>query len=266
MQTRIPLPSSSHELFGDALDYLEKIRKRKSDLQQTQNEATEKKREFEINKALQQAGLNETHQFHQQSLAQGNQLKPLQMQLLQARIDAANKSGQEIKLSPQERAQSMKLIEQGRSIKSVLDRTHGIKKLLDENPDLTGYGTGFKALLGKPGGKVGEFIEKAGNLQSAIGRVASQRGGAAVLKWAEKVKPGVWKDTATNKGMVSSILQDSGSDFNEAKDEYEALTGKPFPIKMPTGGSGKKVKVKDNQTGEVHEMDEEEAKKLMEGG
>lgn len=267
MQTRIPLPQLHNEAFSDALDYLEKIRERKQKGEQEKAKLAQDQKQFDVNKTLEEMKLKELREYHQGSLAQQGKLDPLRMELLRARIEQARSKGEEVKLSPQERTQSMKLLEAGRSLKSVLEKAQGIDLLLQENPNLTGYKAGFKSMLNKPGGKVAQLIEKSGNLQSAIGRLASQRGGAQVLKWAEKVKPSVWKDVQSNLGMTSSILEDTGADFEEVKNEFEALTGKPFPIQMPTGKKkGKKVKVKDNQTGEIHEMSEEEAKKLIEGG
>ena len=282
MQTRIPLPTLNNDAFKDVMDYFEQIQKRKALAQQAEKELAQKEKqfgqtfeqgrtEFAENKALEREKMAELAKYHQQQLAKQSTLDPLRAELLRARIEQARSKGEEVKLSPQEKTQSMKLLEAGRSLKSVVERAHGIDALLEENPSLTGYKAGFKSLLNKPGKKVSELIEKSGNLQSAIGRLASQRGGAAVLKWAEKVKPSVWKDVESNKGMTKSIIEDTMNDFQEAKDEYESLTGKSYPIKMPkmkstSASTGKMVKVRDKETGEVKEMTLEEAQKLMAGG
>lgn len=252
----IPLPNpNNNEAFKDVMDYFETIKQRKAVQQQHQEKLLQEQKQFEETKKferekmmmqnqLEQAKLSELMNYHRSKLAKANETPPL---------------------SAQERSEAMKLLESGRSMKSILEKTQGIHKLLTDNPNASGWGAGFRNMLKKPGKETSQLIEKSGNLQAAIGRLGSQRGGAQVLKWAEKIKPDVWKDQESNLGMTSSIMEDTLSDFNEAKNEYEALTGKPYPIKMPENGKGKKVKIRDNQTGKVMEVTEEEAKKLMEG-
>lgn len=214
MRTRIPLPDPNNDPFKDAFDYFEQIQKRKSLAQQSQNELAEKQREFGMTNALDQQKLAEISGYHK------------------AMLDLKSNGGPN-KLTAQEQNQAMKLLEAGRSIQSIASKGHKLKGILEKNPNLTGWGSGIKSLVGAAGDELGGFNETAGQVQAGIGRLASQRGGAQVLRWAEKVKPGAWKSVKTNQGMVDSMIDDAQSDYNEAKSEYEDLTGKPYPVKFP---------------------------------
>ena len=223
----IPLPGSGGEGFGEGVDIFNKLLQGPQKSQELQQKIQE---------------MMETAKYHQGLLGiqqqEQNRLgaeSPLKMELLRARIEQAKNIQNNPKLSAQERTQAMKLLEAGRSIQGIATRGHKLSSLLEENPQLTGWIPGTKAAFNRPGEKLGEFIPTTAELQAGIGRLASQRGGAQVLKWAERVKPSAWKDVESNKGVVNSLLEDAKSDFEETKNEYESLTGQSYPIQFPQG-------------------------------
>lgn len=209
----IPLPGMSNEPFKDVMDYFEQIQQRKAQQQQ----------------------FGQQLDLDKQKLAQSGKFDALKQQLLLAKIAAANRSGTNAgkTLSAQERSSAMKLLDAGRALQGMRNKSLKLKQLLKENPNLTGLGGGLKTLFGVPGESLGTFNETAGNLQADFGKLASRYGGAQVLKWAGKVKPGEWKDVDSNLGYVNSIYDNAGSDFEDIKNQYEDITGKPYPLQLP---------------------------------
>jgi hypothetical protein len=224
----IPLPGIDNDPFKDVMDYFETIQKRKALQQEAANTLAEKQKEFGI-----------TNQLEREKLAQVNSLKPLQMELLRAKI-AEIQNGQNggKKLTAQERSQKMKLLEAGRAVQGLASRGNKLSSLLEENPNLTGWGPGVKTLLKKPGEKLGSFNSTAGGIQADIARLGGQRGGAQLIKWAKSIKPNEWNDVETNTGMVNSLLENAKSDYGDIKNEYEDLTGESYPIQFPERQTG----------------------------
>jgi len=106
--------------------------------------------------------------------------------------------------------------------------------LLDENPDLTGIGSGIASkfnLSNNP--NLGKFTTVAGKLQAELGKYASQRGGIQAVNWASSVKPSQWKPEDYNYGMFEGIQQNLQDDYNTLNQQYKAATGKDLPIKLP---------------------------------
>ncbi len=214
MRTRIPLPDPNNDPFKDAFDYFETIQKRKAAERESQNTLAEKQKEFAMTHALEQQKLSEISAYHK------------------AKLETMLNGGVK-KLTAQERNQAMKLLDAGRSLQSIGSKGSKLKNLLDEDKNLTGWVPGAKAWVGKGGEKLNEFTNTAGEAQAAMGRLASTRGGAQVLKWADRYKASNWKDHDANRGMVKGMYESAKSDYDEAKAEYEDLTGKPYPIKFP---------------------------------
>lgn len=144
----------------------------------------------------------------------------------QTRIDAAT--------GIEDAKQASKLQTSGRDLLNLVTRAQKIKKLLDENSDLTGLRQGGLAALNlSQSKKLAEFDQTTRKLQADMARYGSQRGGAQALKWAERSKPGTFKSVDYNQGMIKSILDDSKADYDEMASEYKDRTGKEFPLKFP---------------------------------
>lgn len=151
-----------------------------------------------------------------------------------------------------------KLVSSGRELISLVDRAKKVKDLLDENPGLTGWLQGGLASLNlSQSKKLAEFDQTTRKLQADMGRYGSQRGGAQVLKWAERSKPGTYKSVDYNQGMVKSILDDAKADYVEMAREYKDRTGKDFPVPFPemgsnaeSGGGSDRITIVDSNGGE----------------
>lgn len=233
----IPLPTGGNEAFKDVMDYFEEIQKRKA----MQAKATQENQ-------MEQQKLNSLNEYRQSQLAQSAGMKPLQMELLRARIaDLKNKKA-EVKETPEEKAQrevdiytkkegakeGIKIKTSARNLKEMTDRALKLRKLIKENPGLTGWLPGLKASMNiSRNPKLGEFQQTATKLQADMGRYGSTRGGAQALKWAERAKPSNYKDTGFNLGMINSILEDANADYKELGKEHEDYTGKSLGIEFP---------------------------------
>jgi len=227
----IPLPGNGNEAFKDVMDYFEEIQKRRAQQNQAQAKLKQDQEQFGITNQLDRDRLAEMANYHKNSLTNSGKFDALKAQLLQAKIiKALGKSGKE--LSAQERTEAMKLLSAARTIQGVDSKAEKLEKLLNENPDLTGWIPGAKGAIGKGGDKLGEFTSLTGDLQAAISRIASQRGGAQVLKFAGKIKPTEFKDSKTNLGHIKGIRDSNVSDWQDIADEYKAITGEELPLKM----------------------------------
>jgi hypothetical protein len=147
-----------------------------------------------------------------------------------------------------------------RDLKSMHDRALKLKKMIEEDPNLTGIIQGGKAqfnLSNDP--KLAEFIQTSRKLQADMARYGSQRGGAQALKWAERAKPGEYRSGKFNLGMINSILEDSKSDYENLNSEYMDMNKRPLHIKLTPDEkkegvvelNGKKYKM---ENGEWHEI------------
>lgn len=115
--------------------------------------------------------------------------------------------------------------------------------LLDNNPDLTGIGSGLASkfnLSNNP--ELGKFTTVTGKLQAELGKYASSRGGIQAVNWAANVKPSQWKPEDYNYGMFEGIQQNLQDDYNTLNQQYRAATGQDLPIPLPkmTTARGKK--------------------------
>lgn len=229
MFDRIPLPNpNNYKMFDDVFDYLEQIRKRKAASASDAAKLAEDQRQFGVTSKLDRDKLAELTKYHQGELAKDADLKPLRLELLKAQIEKAQHKGNE--LSPQERTQKMKLLESGRTSIGVIRKTDELEKILTENPHLTGVIPFIKNKFGHGGETLGNFTSQAAELQAMIAKLGGQRGGAQLVKWAEKMKPNEWKDVASNLGNVRGTREASKHDLADIADEYETITGEKFPL------------------------------------
>ncbi len=150
-----------------------------------------------------------------------------------------------------------------RELKSMHDRALKLRKMLEENPNLTGVTKGTMASANiSQDKKLAEFIQTTRKLQADMGRYGSQRGGAQALKWAEKSKPGEFRSGKFNLGMINSIIEDAESDYENLNTEYTDMNQHSLPIKLHKSKqdesekihylNGKKYKM---ENGEWHEIE-----------
>lgn len=107
-------------------------------------------------------------------------------------------------------------------------------ELLDNNPDLTGIGSGaadYFNLSNNP--QLGTFNTVTGKLQAELGKYASSRGGIQAVKWAGSVKPSQWKPEEYNYGMFEGIERNLKDDYATLNAQYKAATGEDLPVPLP---------------------------------
>lgn len=136
--------------------------------------------------------------------------------------------------------------------------------LLDQNPNLTGPGTGlgnkFNILNSEP---IGKFNNVTGKLQAELGKYASSRGGIQAVNWAASVKPSLWKPQDTNYGMFEGIQNSLNDDYNTLNQQYKAATGEDLPVKLPAMTSTRgKIQIRNKKTGETKYISQQEAKQM----
>lgn len=159
--------------------------------------------------------------------------------------------------------QGQKLTDQGKALLSTANKARELKDLLDKNPNLTGWGSGTANMLNMANSKdLGNFVETAKELQTALGRLAGSQGGSRVLKFAAGAKPSEFRDKDTNIGYIRGIVRNAKNDYNEAAKEYKEATGRDYPIKFPNIKFGDEITVRDKTTGEIREVTPEEAREM----
>jgi hypothetical protein len=146
-----------------------------------------------------------------------------------------------------------------REIKSMHDRALKLRKMIEENPNLTNIFQGAKAytnISNDP--KLAEFIQTSRKLQADMARYGSSRGGAVALKWAERAKPSEFRNGKFNLGMINSIIEDSESDYGILNDEYSDMHKHGLSVKLSPSKkddivvlNGKKYKM---ENGKWHEI------------
>ena len=147
-------------------------------------------------------------------------------------------------LSATEKKEAYKLEADGRSLKSMVDKANGIKKLLTEHPDTTGIFPGLASKFNlSTDENMGKLIPKITKLQADMARYGSQRGGAQALKWAEAAKPSTYRGGNFNVKMAESIIEDAKNDYDELSRDYKALTGKDYPIEFPGDNKTSKITI-----------------------
>ena len=107
-------------------------------------------------------------------------------------------------------------------------------ELLDNNPDLTGIGSGIASkfnLSNNP--ELGKFTTVTGKLQAELGKYASSRGGIQAVNWASGVKPSQWKPEEYNYGMFEGIERNLKDDYATLNAQYKAATGQDLPVPLP---------------------------------
>lgn len=124
-------------------------------------------------------------------------------------------------------AESKTLKDTANTIRNSYGLYKELQDLLKENPNLTGFWPGVAVATRRSSNpKLAAFQEKVTKLQAALGRLASQRGGAAVTNWAAGGKPHPGNAGKYNLGMIESGLQDLKREYANVNKEHKSLTGK----------------------------------------
>jgi len=229
---RIPLPDvSNYKMFDDVFDYLETMRKNRGEELSRKNTLEQAQKHFEETKAFEREKMNLENKLEHEKLSElsnyhGNNLA-LKQKL--AEMKAAELTGGK-KLSAQERTQRMKLLESGRNSIGIINKSNELEKILNENPNLTGFLPYLKNKFGQGGKALGNYTTKAAELQAQLTKLAGQRGGIQLVKWAKEMKPNEWKDVESNIGNVQGSRETATQDLADIADEYETITGEKFPL------------------------------------
>jgi hypothetical protein len=130
------------------------------------------------------------------------------------------------------------------------------------------YNKGFKSgprqaaqqYLKFPSEGAGIFAENATPLIAGPSKELSTRGGAIIARMVQGSKPDYSQPDKYNKEVLEQIHRQTYRAFMEAKKEYEDLTGKPYPKKLPKFYENVRVV---SPKGHIVVKPPEEAKKLM---
>jgi len=148
----------------------------------------------------------------------------------------------------------------------TLRDTYGLYKdlqdLLKKNPSLTGLGPeSMRRLRLSKDPDLAAFQEKAGRLQAALGRLASQRGGAAVINWASSVKPHPGNTGKYNLGLINSAMKDLEREHRNINEEHKSIGGKGFKSLSETSANADTVMMvrPDGKTVPVHSTNVDKA-------
>jgi hypothetical protein len=123
------------------------------------------------------------------------------------------------------------LIAGGNLLNKYSQNAVALSNLLSKK-DVTGNIPALQNFLNLSGEDVGTFNENATPLVGSLAKDISQRGGAVVAKMAQAAKPQLSKSRAYNVGVLNSLHKQTYRSYQEAKQEYESITGKPYPIKL----------------------------------
>jgi len=273
-----PIPMPSNDMFKDVMGYLEKIQERKAMEKYRQQTLEQQQSQFDTNKNIELQKLAELANYHKGLTSNAAALRDLRMDLLKEKILQARRAGE----TPEEKMQreiktrttvsenvegnkeGNKIKNQIRSLINLSNLTNDATSILNENPNLTGIGSGLSTkfnLSNNPA--LGKFSTITGKMQAEIGRYASQRGGIQSVKWAEKIKPSEWKSENYNYGMLDESQQNIIDEYNSLASQYKDITGKDINLKLPSFMKKQKtLKIMNKKTGEIKYVSEDEAKKL----
>lgn len=124
-----------------------------------------------------------------------------------------------------------------RSLGDTISSYEALLNLFEKNPNLTNPLNSFKKnkfynVSSDP--DLGTFTETAGNLQSALTKLFSARGGVGAAKLAGTLKPTDTNTVPFNIGMIKSGLRRVQNEHQLMKKDWESYNpGKTFPYENP---------------------------------
>lgn len=140
--------------------------------------------------------------------------------------------------------QSEKLRDSYHALRESYGMYKELERLLQKNPSLTGLGPNIQRKLKiSKDPDLAAFQGTAGKLQATLGRLASQRGGAAVINWTESVKPHSGNTGKFNMGLIKQGLKDLEREYKNIAEENKSIGGKPFKPLSETYESSDVVKM-----------------------
>lgn len=155
----------------------------------------------------------------------------LQMGLLQAQINAANRKLDPVASAGAKKQQELDLkrineIEQiAPHLLATAQDVAGIQELVSGDKSPTGIIKGTLNKIGLGSKEMGEFNEKALRLQADLARMISSRGGAVAAGLAATGKPSAWSSKDYNIGITKSMQERIEREFKQLSDEYRQKTG-----------------------------------------
>lgn len=164
----------------------------------------------------------------------------------------------DLKLTPQQQAQlnvaqntqiaqnktnmtdAQKRLGDAQSLLEMSNYVNNMTDVLNSNPNAVGFKTAAENKINWPGDPqsikdYGTFNYNAGMLQSTIAQSLKARNlGIGMMNWIQNIKPNSLRSVSYNQGMLDSARQSIEQKFNEANQAYQAETGSPLPVALPS--------------------------------
>ena len=182
----------------------------------------------------------------------------------QAKVDVATRSAQ----AKSDIKKNQEYLDAGDYVNKFAPNMENIHNVLTKDPYASGNIAGARNLINMGSENQGTLVGNALPFVGSLAKDMSTKGGAVVAKFAQAGKPGPWTSHDTNMALNKNLIEEGINAFNTAKKNYEEGTGKSYPkqmhpfLKKWEKDHVKKVKVKDNVTGKVTEMTQDEFDKL----
>lgn len=138
-----------------------------------------------------------------------------------------------------------------------------IHNLLEKDNYLTGNIAGLRNMAHLGNDDQGSFNAAALPLLGKLAKDISQRGGAVVARLATSGKPSLWNSPQTNKGLTDQLIQESINAYDQAKQNYEANTGKAYPKKLDSFLDGQRIVKVKTPNGNIINLPKSGAQKLI---
>lgn len=156
-------------------------------------------------------------------------LTPLKMDLLKAKIEQALREKYNRPNATQLKSKEG-LQTQADSLFEALNKYKNLHNMLVKNPNLTGFKEGLASKIGfeiSPG--AAEFKNTSGELQAALARGLSARGGIQAFKAASTMKPDVGSQGNYNMSMIKAGIRNSLDHLDVINSHHRELTGQDLP-------------------------------------
>lgn len=232
----IPLPGIDNPQFKDVMDYWEQIQKRKALQHQAAQELAQKDSQFGISNDLDRQKLAELAKFHNQSLAQGEALNPLKMELLRTKIESLKNSGQSVQDKYNQKLKDKRLDDiekQANDLAANMNNAVDATDILEKNPAATGYTPAMQNWVGKGSEETGALNDIFGGMQASLAKDYSSRGSVYGTKLAGNRKPSLKNDYEQNIGTLNQIHKDYFRRYKQMSEDYKRLSGgKDLPISL----------------------------------
>lgn len=189
-------------------------------------------------------------------------------QKAQRDVDTANKKAQNsvnTDIATEEGKNTVKrkqqLIETGELLNQYVGHSEALTNLFDKNKNASGLGQAAKNYFGMGGGDAGVFNVHALPLVGELSKDLSSKGGAVVTGLSMAAKPNMKNQPENNIAILNELHKKEFQTYKAAKEEYERISGKPYPVKLSKFFDRVKVQ---SPNGHIVEKSPEAAKELIE--